>query len=145
MTPPRVASWLLEAALPRSMSEAIAGDLYEEFCEYAVPRRGVFLARWWYRWQVARSLAPLFFRSWQRASIRRGSAAVIAAGLIPVLPATLLLMLRTFVLQQVPLKTTAELSMVFAIVLGALVALSALIGVALALRLLSDDSPPRSR
>ena len=145
MTPPRVASWLLETALPQSLAEAIAGDLYEEFCDYAVPRRGVFLARWWYRWQVARSLAPLFFRSWQRASIRRGSAAVIAAGLIPVLPATLLLMLRTFVLQQVPLKTTAELSMVFAIVLGALVALSALIGLALALRLLSDDSLPRSR
>ena len=45
MTPPRVASWLLEAALPQSMGEAIAGDLHEEFCEYTVPRRGVFLAR----------------------------------------------------------------------------------------------------
>ena len=145
MTPPRVASWLLETALPQSMAEAIAGDLYEEFCEYAVPRRGVFLARWWYRWQVARSLAPLFFRSWQRASVPRASTAIVGGAVIAVVPATMLLMLRTFVLQQVPLKTTAELSMVFAIVLGALVALSALIGLALALRLLSDDSLPRSR
>jgi hypothetical protein len=140
MTPPRVASWLIETALPRTMGEAIAGDLHEEFCEHAVPRRGLFLARWWYRWQVARSLAPLFFRSWQRASIRRGSAAVLAAGLIPVLPATLLLMLRTFVLQQVPLKTTAELSLAFALVLAILVVLSVLLGLALAVRLLADDS-----
>jgi hypothetical protein len=144
MTPPRVATWLLETALPPAMGEAIAGDLYEEFCDYAVPCRGVFFARWWYRWQVARSLAPLFFRSWQRASVRRGSAAVIAAGLIPVLPATLLLTLRTFVLQQVPLKTTAELSLVFATSLAFLVALSALIGLVIAVRLLSDDQP-RSR
>lgn len=140
MTPPRLASWLLEMALPPSMSEAIAGDLYEEFCDYAVPRRGLFLARCWYRWQVARSLAPLFFRSWQRASIRHGSAAVIAAGLIPVLPATLLLMLRTFVLQQVPLKTTAEPSLPFVLVLATLVVISALLGFALAVRLLADES-----
>ena len=140
MTPPRVASWLIETALPHSMGEAIAGDLYEEFCDYIVPRRGVFLARWWYRWQVARSLAPLFFRSWQRASIRRGSAAVIAAGSMAVLPATLLLMLRTFVLQQVPLKTTSDLSLAFTVLLSILVAASMLLGFALAVRFLADDS-----
>jgi len=137
MTPPRVASWLLEAALPQSMGEAIAGDLHEEFCEYTVPRRGVFLARWWYRWQVARSLAPLFFRSWQRASVRRGSFAVIAAGLIPVLPATLLLMLRTFVLQQVPLKTTRELGLEFGILLGGVVIAAAVAGVGAAARIMA--------
>ena len=70
---------------------------------------------------------------------------MIAAGLIPVLPATLLLMLRTFVLQQVPLKTTAEPSLIFAIALGVLVAFSAGIGLTLAIRLLSDDPPQRSR
>lgn len=140
MTPPRVASWLLEAALPPTMGEAIAGDLCEEFRDYAVPRRGIFFARWWYRWQVARSLAPLFFRSWQRASMRRGSAAVAAAGLITVLPASLLLMVRTFVLQQVPLKTTADLSIAFTVALALLVAASTLLAVVLAVRVLADDA-----
>jgi hypothetical protein len=140
MTPPRVASWLLAATLPRSMAEPIAGDLYEEFFEEIVPRRGVMRAQWWYRWQVARSLAPLFFRSWQRASTRRGSAAVIAAGLMPVLPATLLLMLRSFVLQQVPLKTTAELSVAFALAIALVVGVSLLLGIAFAVRILADDS-----
>ena len=53
---------------------------------------------------------------------------MIAAGLIPVLPATLLLMLRTFVLQQVPLKTTRELGLEFGILLGGVVIAAAMAG-----------------
>ena len=95
MTPPRIASWLLEASLLSLDGEAIAGDLHEEFCAHIVPARGVFRARWWYRWQVARSLAPLYFRSWQRASLFRASVAIVGAGFTAVVPATLLVMLRT--------------------------------------------------
>jgi hypothetical protein len=138
MTPPRLASWLLEASLPSIDGEALAGDLHEEFCTYIVPARGPFLARWWYRWQVARSLAPLFFRSWQRASIRHGSAAVIAAGLVSVVPATLLLMLRSFVLQQVPLKTTGEFGVGFGILLAGVIIVTAVAGVAAAARIMVD-------
>ena len=89
--PPWAASRILTFALPTGDGEAIAGDLFEEFQEHVVPRRGVSLARWWYRWQVARSLAPLYFRSWQRASVRRASAGIVAAGLAAALPATALL------------------------------------------------------
>jgi hypothetical protein len=140
MTPPRLASWLLEASLPSIDGEALAGDLHEEFCAYVVPARGLCRARWWYRWQVARSLAPLFLRSWQRASVVRASVAVLGAGLIAVVPATLLLMLRTFVLQQVPLKTTPELSIAFAAVLLVVAGGAAGGGVAVAIRMLSGGS-----
>ena len=145
MTPPRMASWLLEASLPTRDGEALAGDLHEEFCVYVVPARGLFRARWWYRWQVARSLAPLFFRSWQRASMVRASMAVFGAGLIAVVPATLLLMLRTFVLQQVPLKTTPELSVAFATVLLVVIVVAAACGVAVAVRLLASARHERDR
>jgi hypothetical protein len=121
MTPPRVACRLLEAALPVGIGEAVAGDLCEEFVEHVAPARGERAARWWFRWQVARSLAPLFFRSWQRASAVRASAAIVIAGAVATVPAALLLSLRSFVLQQVPLKTTAEMSPAFAVGLTLLV------------------------
>ena len=126
MSFPRVACWLLEATLPADTGEAIAGDLYEEFMEHVVPARGERAARWWFRWQVARSLAPLFYRSWQRASVLRASTAVVLAGATVTLPAVALLWLRSFILQQVPLKMTAEMSMAFAggltlLVLGSIV------------------------
>ena len=136
MTPPRVACWLLEAALPDT-GEAIAGDLCEEYREHVVPARGEALARWWFRWQVARSLAPLFFRSWQRASVLDASAAMVGGGIAAAVPATLLLMLRTFVLQQVPLKTTTEMSMAFVIVLTIVVVVTTVIGVLGAVRALA--------
>ena len=136
MTPPRVACWLLEAALPDGIGDAIAGDLCEEFMEHVVPARGERAARWWFRWQVARSLAPLFFRSWQRASVLRASAAIVFAGGTVSLPAVLLLSLRRFVLQQVPLKTTAEMSLAFAGVLTLLVAATIVGGALAAVRLM---------
>ena len=111
ISPPRFASWLIAVSLPTADGDAITGDLLEEFREYIVPNRGLLVARWWYRWQVARSLAPLFFRSWQRASMRRASTAMVSAAAVATMPATALLMLRSFVLQQVPLKTTSELSL----------------------------------
>lgn len=134
--PPRAASWLLIAALPAFDGEAIAGDLIEEFRDHIVPSRGVLFARWWYCWQVARSLAPLFFRSWERASVARASVAVVGAAVAATLPATALLTLRTFVLQQVPLKTTAELSLIFGVALLAVVVTTVTIGLVVAVRLL---------
>lgn len=135
-SPPRFASWLIEVSLPNVDGDAIVGDLSEEFTEYIVPSRGLWFARWWYRWQVARSLAPLFFRSWQRASVRRASAAMIGAAAVATMPATALLMLRSFVLQQVPLKTTAELSVAFTIVLAVVIVLALAIGCAAGIRML---------
>lgn len=137
-TPPRFASWLLQAALPCRDGEAIAGDLHEEFHVHIVPARGVRAARWWYRWQVARSLAPLFFRSWQRAAVRRASLAMVSAAIVATIPASALLSLRAFVLSQVPLKASSELSLAFGVVLLAVVTITALAGFALGVRLLRD-------
>ena len=142
MTPPRLSLWLLEASLPSADGQALVGDLHEEFCAHILPARGARRARWWYRCQVARSLAPLFFRSWQRASIVRASAAIAGAALIPVVPATLLLMLRTFVLQQVPLKTTAELSLAFGAALILVFGGAAIAGIVFAVRLLASGPRP---
>jgi hypothetical protein len=134
--PPRTASWLLLAALPTSDGDAIAGDLCEEFQEHIVPARGLRFARWWYCWQVARSLAPLFFRSWQRASVTRAAAAIVAAGAMAALPASALLLVRAFVLSQVPLKTTSELSAAFAVVLAGVIVATMGMGLAVAIRTL---------
>lgn len=136
IAPPRVAQWLLAASLAPPDREAVVGDLFEEFSTFVVPTRGVVTARWWYRWQVARSLAPLFFRSWERASVLRGSTAVAGAAAAATIPATLLVTLRTFVLQQVPLKTTSELSVLFGVVLLATAAFGGVLGVICALHIL---------
>jgi hypothetical protein len=130
--PPRLATWLLGATLLPD-ADAIEGDLLEEFR----PRKR--LARVWYVWQVTRSLAPLFFRSWQRASVTRASVALVAAAAAATLPAAGLLSLRSFALSQVPLKTTAELSSPFALLLVAVVLATALIGFVIGARLLQDS------
>jgi hypothetical protein len=142
-SPPRLSAWLLEAALTASDRDAVAGDLWEEFTEHMVPRRGVRMARWWYRWQVARSLGPLFSRSWERASLARASAAVISAAVAGTVPATALILLRSFVLQQVPLKATAEPSLAFVVTLSAVVLIASVCGVAAAVRVLSAQSRNR--
>jgi hypothetical protein len=143
MAPPRLSAWLLETAVAPCDRAAVAGDLWEEFTTHVVPRRGVFLARWWYRWQVARSLAPLFFRSWEKASLGRASAALIGVAVASTLPATALVLLRAFVLQQVPLKATAEPSLAFVLGLAAVVVVASVSGVAAAVRVLSAE--PRDR
>ena len=125
--PPRFASWLLAATLLPD-AEAIAGDLFEE-----MPHR----SRAWYTWQVARSLAPLFFRSWQRASVMRASAAMLVGGAAAMLPAIALLSLRSFTLSQVPLKAASELSPLFAAMLFIVLAVSSLLAFALGIRLLN--------
>jgi hypothetical protein len=139
MNPPVLAAWLLESALPDADGEAIAGDLHEEFHAHILPCRGAWAARWWFRRQVARSLAPLFLRSWQRASVTRASLAVTIAGVLATAPASLLLLLRSFILQQVPLKTTAELSTTFAIALALLLAATTAASIAVATRLLRQN------
>jgi hypothetical protein len=134
--PPRFAERLLACALALSERDALIGDLAEEFTTYVASERGAFMARWWYRWQVARSLAPLFFRSWERATLSNAIAALGVAAVMATLPPTLLIMMRTFVLQQVPLKTTAEVSAAFAVVLLAVTTLATACGVAGAVGLL---------
>lgn len=141
--PPRAAAWLLHHALAPSERDAVIGDLHEEFVCFVVPARGLRRGRWWYRWQVARSLAPLFFRSWERASLARATAAVAGAAAAALLPAWLLMLLRAFVLQQVPLKTTAEPSLAFALLLAAVVLSAGAFGLAAGIRLLAAD--PRDR
>ena len=137
--PPRLSAWLLDAALAAADRDAVTGDLWEEFTVHVVPRRGVLLARWWYRWQVARSLAPLVFRSWEKASLARASAALIGGAGLATVPAGALIVLRTFVLQQVPLKTTPEPSLAFGVALGIVVVLAGICGVAAAVRVLRAE------
>jgi hypothetical protein len=132
--PPRLAVWVLEAAVPTADGAALAGDLCEEFTEHIAPARGAAFAHWWYCWQVARSLAPLWVRSWERASLARASIAVIGAGLAATVPAAALLALRAFVLQQVPLKTTTELSLLFGVTLLVVVVPTAIVGLTAAAR-----------
>ena len=136
--PPRFAERLLGAAAAQEC-DAVLGDLHEEFSTFIVPSRGCRAARWWYRRQVAQSLLPLCVRAWQRASIERATAACLTAGAVSVVPGGLLLMLRSFVLQQVPLKTTAEVSLAFAAALVAVVIVGIAVGVSIAVRFLNND------
>jgi hypothetical protein len=128
--PPRFASWVLAATLVPD-AEAIAGDLCEDMRHRS---------RAWYTWQVARSLAPLFFRSWQRASVTRASAAMLVAGATAMVPTAALLSVRSFALSQVPLKTTPELSPLFAGTLAIVLAISMMLAFALGIRLLNSGS-----
>ena len=140
ISPPRLATWLLERSLAARDRDTVVGDLCEEFATVVVPNRGVLRARCWYRAQVARSLPPLVYRSWQRTSLSRASTAVMVAALVSTLPAALLLTLRQFVLQQVPLKTTAELAIAFTAALAVVVLSAGAIGLAAAIHLLNADS-----
>lgn len=143
VAPPRLTTRLMEIMLAASEPDAIIGDLCQEYCAHILPSRGPVRARWWYRWQAARSLAPLFVRSWERASLQRATAASVGAALCATAPASGLVMLRTFVLQQVPLKTTAEMSLAFAGALLAVVVLAGALGLAAAISVLNAD--PRQR
>jgi hypothetical protein len=143
MTPPRLTAWLLEFTLAASDRDAVAGDLWEEFNTHVLPQRGAITARWWYRWQVARSLAPIFFRSWEKASLARAAGALTAAAAASTLPATALVLLRSFVLQQVPLKATAEPSLAFIVTLAVVVVGAGVGGLAVAGRVLGAQ--PRHR
>jgi hypothetical protein len=143
IAPPRLSAWVLEHTLATPERDAVVGDLCEEFNAFVVPQRGVWGARWWYRWQVARSLAPLVWRSWERASLERAAIAIIGAAIAATGPAAVLIMLRTFVLQQVPLKTTSEPSLSFAIALLAVVSASAGLGCAAAVTILNAQRRKR--
>jgi hypothetical protein len=135
MTPPRLTTWLLELTrLPEA--DAVVGDLCEEFHQHIAPARGALRAGCWYSWQVARSIAPLCFRSLQRASLARASAAIMSAAVAAAIPTAALLSMRAFRLSQVPLKTTAEFSPIFAASVLIVTTVSALIGLCLGLRIL---------
>jgi hypothetical protein len=137
--PPRIATWLLDAThLPDR--EAIAGDLRQEFIDAIVPACGARLAKLWYLGQVMRSMAPLFFRSWQRASLTRASTALVAAAAAAMIPAAALLSLRSFVLSQVPLKASPEVSAAFALILAAVTVVAVFVGITIGVRLLNARS-----
>jgi hypothetical protein len=143
--PPRWAECVLAAALPPADRDSVIGDLREEFATTAVPVRGCGRARWWYRVQVARSLAPIAVRAWQRASLLHASVVIVCAAAASVLPALMLVALRAFVLQQVPLKTTPEASVQFLTLLAATLGGSLLVSVAGAMSALqrpSSQAPP---
>jgi hypothetical protein len=143
IAPPRFAAWLLESTLSASERDAVMGDLYEEFTTCIAPTRSAAAARWWYRSQVWRSLAPLWLRAWERASAQRASAALVGGALLATVPASLLITIRTFVLQQVPLKTTPDLSVEFALTLGIVALCAGVVGFAAAIRVLNADSRQR--
>ncbi len=58
VSPPRVATWLLERCLPGPAGAALLGDLEEEFRTHAVPGWGIAKAQRWYWTQILRSLWP---------------------------------------------------------------------------------------
>jgi hypothetical protein len=100
--PPGAATMLLRLMVPDSDSEAIEGDLLEEFTCVIVPRHGAPVARRWYWRQVLKSSTSL-----ASLRIRRGEAAPLlaatAAGVV--LPLVGLETLWSIVLSLVPLKT----------------------------------------
>lgn len=59
--PPRLAESLLNLFISKEQGSPIIGDLKEEFGIVA-SRKGLSLARWWYRRQVTKTLPHLFFR-----------------------------------------------------------------------------------
>ena len=59
---------LLYFLLPRSDREVIAGDLEEDFRTNILPKFGPRFARWWYRWQVARTIFAIVFGLVERAA-----------------------------------------------------------------------------
>lgn len=62
--PPRLAVWLLDLFTPPSQSEAIPGDLFEEFTT-AVSTSGSRTARRWYWRQVVNTVAHLMGREFR--------------------------------------------------------------------------------
>jgi hypothetical protein len=71
-------------------------------------------------------------------SAARATAAVVSAATASIAPAVALVLIRTFVLQQVPLKTTEEPTAAFLLLLVATLIAGALIGLTAAARVLRD-------
>jgi hypothetical protein len=59
---PKRAEWLAYLLLPRSHRESMLGDLEEEFHTTIAAKFGLRRARFWYWWQVVRSIVPLLSR-----------------------------------------------------------------------------------
>ena len=57
--PPQIGEKLLYLFLDKKSRESLPGDLQEEFETTIVPKFGVRYARFWYWWQVLRSIGPL--------------------------------------------------------------------------------------
>jgi hypothetical protein len=62
---PKGAEFLL-LLVPRGYRENLVGCLEEEFATVVLPRYGRQMARWWYCWQVAASLAPIVWAQVKR-------------------------------------------------------------------------------
>ena len=82
VTPPLNSQFLLDLFLPESRCEEFLGDLAERYNKKLV-RLGQTRADWWYRKQVATSLAPLC-RAWMRRA-SKGSMANIMCFLLRLL------------------------------------------------------------
>jgi len=65
--PPRCARFLL-LLVPKRNREYLLGDLEEEYLTIVLPEYGDRLARLWYWWQVAISIAPLLWTQIKRTA-----------------------------------------------------------------------------
>jgi hypothetical protein len=139
----RLAEHLLSACLPAAEREYLLGDLAEEYNTVVVPARGPRAARWWFIGQILRSMPPLCYRAWERATLGRACGAVVCGGVIATVPPVLLTMLRAFVLQQVPLKSASDVSITFAAALFTTAALSVTLATAVAASLLNTSPDDR--
>ncbi len=138
-SPPRLASWALALLLPHADRDLVLGDLWEESHRHVVPAHGARRARWWYWRQVVTSIIPLVSRSWEAANAGRVTVASLVM-LLSIAPSCVLITVRGFALSQVPLKTTAEPSVLFLVVLTLCTVACVVAGVRCAFGVLSGGS-----
>lgn len=79
MTPPPLARRVLRRLLPEEVRDVLLGDLDEEFERLVAPARSRRGARWWYWWQVIRSL-PAAMRLRVQARRRRSGPNTVRPG-----------------------------------------------------------------
>jgi hypothetical protein len=66
VSPPRIATWLVNLFSPAEQAETILGDLLEEYSQLA-SKSGVAVARSWYRRQAVKTIAHLFSNGFRGA------------------------------------------------------------------------------
>jgi hypothetical protein len=75
VSPPRIATWLVNLFSPAEQAEAILGDLLEEYSQLA-SKAGVAFARTWYWRQTAKTIAHLFGTGFRDAPWSTAAAVV---------------------------------------------------------------------
>jgi hypothetical protein len=96
MNPPRLAVWILSAALASADRDAIIGDLEEELSSQS---------RLWFWRQVLMSLVPSLHSRWRRGNVQE---AVLVPVLLVMLPFRALDLLWSCVLSNVPMRAAAD-------------------------------------